>query len=102
MNLLPITAILMVAFLLTCRIMFHRSFQASPRQADDIRALTTVGVITDPRLLVKSLIVIGIVLAGFITGPLTGVEPSVVALMGAGLLLLITRMEPRRAIADVE
>jgi Na+/H+ antiporter NhaD/arsenite permease-like protein len=93
--------LLMIAFLLIIRLLFHRTLHAIPRMAGT-RALTTAGTITDRRLLITSLVVVGIVLVGFITEPLTGFQPSVVALMGAGLLLLLTKLERGKVFAEVE
>src|SRR5919112_3339862 len=65
-------------------------------------ALNEREAIRDVRLLVLSLTVIALVLVGFVTAPLTGLGPAVVALLGAGLLLLVTRLELRTVFADVE
>ena len=45
---------------------------------------------------------VGLVLVGFVTSTFTGLEPAVVALLGAGLLVLLARLEPKRVFGDVE
>ncbi len=59
-------------------------------------------LITDPRMLRIAGGVLGLVVLGFLfQGPL-GYEPATVALMGATLLLLITRQDPHEALREVE
>ena len=58
--------------------------------------------LNDRRLLVKCAVVLALVFAGFLTHGITHVEPSVIALLGAGLLVLITDLRPRDYMAAVE
>ena len=58
--------------------------------------------IRDPALLVKCGIVLVAVFAAFIGHSLLHIEPSVVALLGAGILILISRLEQRDYLASVE
>src|SRR5690606_24358989 len=46
--------------------------------------------ITDRPLLIKSLVVILLVIAGFLTHGLTGLEPATIALGGAAVLMLLS------------
>lgn len=101
-NLTPLVAIILIVFLVMSRIMFRRSFRYDPSRAADVMALRPGEAITDVRLLVKCLVVLGLVLAGFILNPLLGFEPAVVALLGAGLLAALARLEPGRMFGDIE
>ncbi len=101
-NLLPIIVVLVGVLIVLCRIMFRSTFVFEPGRVERIMALEEKEAIRDPRLLVKSLAVVGLVLIGFVTSSLTGLEPALVALLGAGLLFLIARLEPSRVFADVE
>lgn len=101
-NLLPIIAVLIVVLVALCRILFRSTFAFDADRVEKIMALREREAIRDPRLLVKSLIVVGLVLIGFVTSSLTGLAPAIVALLGAGLLFLLARLEPRRVFADVE
>ena len=65
-------------------------------------ALNEREAISDRRLLVKCAVVLALVFAGFLTHSVSHVEPSVIALLGAGLLVLITRLRPRDYMAAVE
>ncbi len=65
-------------------------------QFDESRALT------DTRLLVRCLIVIGLVLAGFALHGAMGLKPATIALSGAALILLLHPEGPRETLEEVE
>jgi Na+/H+ antiporter NhaD/arsenite permease-like protein len=101
-NLAPIIAIVLVVFLVLCRIMFRSAFRYDPERVAKVMALNEREAITRPRLLVYGLIVLALVIAGFVLHSVVGFEPSVVALLGAGLLILVARLEPRAYFREVE
>lgn len=101
-NLAPIVAVLLVIFIGLCWILFRKQLRFDPERVERVMALNPREAIRDVSLLVKSLVVIGLVLAGFILHSVVGVGPAIIALLGAGLLVLITRLEPRKIFADVE
>jgi len=101
-HLTPIVVVLMVVFSLLCRWLFRAEFTYDPERAASVMRLNEREAITDPRLLVKSLSVLLLVVLAFVLHPVLHYEPSVVALLGAGLLLLITDVDTTEALADVE
>ena len=101
-NLAPIIVILLIVFIGLCWLMFRRQFAYDSERVDRIMALNEREAIRDVPLLIKSLVVIGLVLAGFVLHSVIGLEPALVALLGAGLLMLIARVEARKVFADVE
>lgn len=101
-NLAPIVAVLLVVFIGLCWLLFRKQLRFDPERVERVMALNPREAIRDVSLLVKSLVVIGLVLAGFILHSVVGVGPAIIALLGAGLLVLITRLEPRKIFADVE
>ena len=101
-NLAPIIVILLIVFVGLCWLMFRKQLQYNPDRVERVMALNPREAIRDVRLLVKSLIVISLVLIGFILHSALGVGPAIVAMLGAGLLVLITRLEPRKIFGDVE
>lgn len=101
-NLAPIIVVLIVVLIGLCRVLFRSSFTFDEKRAERVMALDEREAIRNRPLLVKSLAVIGLVLAGFVTSTLTGLEPSVVALLGAGLLVVLARLETRKVFGDVE
>ncbi|WP_427136347.1 ArsB/NhaD family transporter [Pseudarthrobacter sp. S9] len=101
-NLAPIVAVLLVVFIGLCRWMFRSAFRFHPDRAARVMALNEKEALGEKSLLIKSLIVVGLVLIGFIARPVLGLAPSVVAMLGAGLLVLLARLEPRKVFGDVE
>jgi Na+/H+ antiporter NhaD/arsenite permease-like protein len=82
--------------------MFASAFSYDAERVARVMALNEREALRDRPLLIRSLIVVGLVLAGFLTHPFTGLDPSVVALLGAGLLVAITRLDARKTFGDVE
>jgi Na+/H+ antiporter NhaD/arsenite permease-like protein len=82
--------------------LFRGSFSVSPESVADVLSLNEREAINDRRLLIKCAVVLTLVFAGFLTHSLTHVEPSIIALLGAGLLVVITNLRPRDYMAAVE
>lgn len=101
-NLAPIVLFLMVVFIGLCWLLFRKQLRYDAERVERVMALSEREAIRDGGLLVKSLIVLGLVLTGFVLQSVTHVDPSLVALLGAGLLVLLTRLETRKVFADVE
>jgi Na+/H+ antiporter NhaD/arsenite permease-like protein len=101
-HLTPIVVVLVGALLLLCRVLFRSSFVHDPERAAEIMELDEREAISDPRLLVKCGVVLLVVLIGFVVSATTGTAPATVALLGAGVLVLISGLPPRDYLADVE
>jgi Na+/H+ antiporter NhaD/arsenite permease-like protein len=101
-HLAPFVVVMLIVFVLVCRVLFRDSFRSDPERVAEVMALSEREAIRDPRLLVQSLAVLALVLAGFVLHPVLHYEPSVVALLGAGLLVLVSKVTTEEAIADVE
>ncbi|WP_067184931.1 ArsB/NhaD family transporter [Microtetraspora niveoalba] len=101
-HLAPLIVVLMVAFIGLCRIMFRGAFRYDPDRAAEIMALNEREAIADRRLLWQSLAVLAVVMAAFVLHPVLHYEPSVVALLGAGVLVAATRVTTEEAIREVE
>jgi len=101
-NLAPWVVVLMVVFCLMCRRLFRSAFTRDPDRISSVMTLQEREAITDTRLLAVSLSVLALVVAAFVLHPVLHYEPSVVALLGAGLLVLVTDVTTEDAIADVE
>lgn len=101
-HLAPFIVVLLVVFLAVCRVLFRADLTADADRVAEVMSLRPREAIRDKRLLVQGLGVLVLVLAGFVTSPLTDLQPSVVALLGAGLLLLISTVTSQEALAEVE
>ncbi|WP_329084047.1 MULTISPECIES: ArsB/NhaD family transporter [unclassified Streptosporangium] len=98
----PMVIVLMVTFVGLCRILFRKAFVYDLERAAEIMRLNEREAIADPRLLWQSLTVLGLVMAAFVLHPVLHYEPSVVAILGAGLLVAATKVSTEQAIAEVE
>ncbi|WP_306184814.1 ArsB/NhaD family transporter [Streptomyces sp. MK5] len=101
-HLAPLAAVLVVVLLLLCRVMFRKSFVYDEERANEIMALEEREAIKDRRLLVQGLIVLALVVAGFVLHPVLHYEPSIVALLGAGLLVALSSVETHEVLTEVE
>ncbi|WP_439381118.1 SLC13 family permease [Amycolatopsis lexingtonensis] len=101
-NMAPIVAIELVAFTLALRWVFRGSFAVDPERAASVMRLNEREAIRDRRLLLKCGVVLLAVFAAFVGHSLIHVEPSVVALLGAGVLVVLSRVAPRDYLAGVE
>ena len=90
-NLGPLAVLLVGVFLLLARFLFRSAFKVDPDQAQDVAALDERQAIRDPALLRRVLAVLALILAAFALHSVLGLEPSVVALLGAGAMILVSR-----------
>ncbi|MGP3957962.1 ArsB/NhaD family transporter [Nonomuraea sp. 3N208] len=98
----PLVIVLMAVFIGLCWWMFGRRFRYDPDRAQEIMTLDEREAISDPRLLWQSLAVLALVMAAFVLHPVLHYEPSVVALLGAGMLVAVTKVRTEQALAEVE
>ncbi|MEV4061643.1 ArsB/NhaD family transporter [Nonomuraea dietziae] len=98
----PLIVVLMVVFVGLCRILFRKVFVYDPERAAEIMALNEREAIRDPRLLWQSLGVLALVMVGFVLHPVLHYEPSVVAVLGAGVLVAATKVTTEESLEEVE
>ncbi|WP_040699120.1 SLC13 family permease [Nocardia vinacea] len=98
----PIVVLELVVFTLILPRLFRGSFDAEPDRIADVMALDEREAIRDRRLLIECGIVLLAVFAGFVGHSLLHIDPSVVALLGAGVLVLISGTEPTDYLSGVE
>ncbi|MEZ5093013.1 ArsB/NhaD family transporter [Nocardioides sp.] len=102
LNLAPLAVIMTIVLVLMMRFMFRDSFTFNPDRVSEVMALSERDAIRDRTLMWQSLAVLALVLAGFTLHSVFHYEPSVVALLGAGLLLLISKVTVQDALVDIE
>jgi Na+/H+ antiporter NhaD/arsenite permease-like protein len=98
----PIVAIVFVVFVLLTRVLFRSSFQYNASRVAAVMALQEKRAITDPTMLRRCLIVFGLVLLGFGLHAVLHLDPAVVALVGAGLMMLATGADAGEVLGEVE
>ena len=101
-HLAPLSALLTVVLVLLCRVMFRKTFVYDEARAEEIMALEEREAIKNPRLLVQGLVVLALVVAGFVLHPVLHYAPSIVALLGAGLLIAVSTVETGEVLGEVE
>ncbi|MEV0185177.1 ArsB/NhaD family transporter [Streptomyces sp. NPDC050625] len=101
-HLAPLAAVLVAVLLVLCRVMFRKSFVYDEDRAAEIMALEEGEAIKNPRLLVQGLLVLALVVAGFVLHPVLHYAPSIVALLGAGLLVAVSDVDTHDVLAEVE
>jgi Na+/H+ antiporter NhaD/arsenite permease-like protein len=101
-HLAPLVVVLLAVFLLLLRRLFGPALASNPRRAAQLLALDEREAITDPALLVRALVVLAVVTVAFALHGVLHYQPSVVALLGAGLLMLLARGDPARFLREVE
>jgi Na+/H+ antiporter NhaD/arsenite permease-like protein len=101
-NLGPVILIVFMALLVMLRLLFHGTLAVDERVRDDVLALDESEVISDPRTMRLSLVVIGITITGFLVHRQLGLEAATIALLGATALLLVGRIEPGPVLREIE
>ncbi len=101
-NLGPIVVVLLVVFVAMCRVLFRRDFSYDPERVAEVMALDEREAIRDRRLLVRSLVVLGGIILAFVLHSVLHFEPAVVALLGAGVIVLVSRLDPEEYLEEVE
>jgi Na+/H+ antiporter NhaD/arsenite permease-like protein len=102
LNLAPLVVLLLVGFIALCRLLFRSAFTSRPELVRELMALDEREAIVDRRLLIQSLAVGVVATAGFALHGLLHYDPSVVALLGAGVLLLLANRPPAVFLREVE
>ena len=98
----PLVVIVLIVFTLVLPRLFRGSFDADPSKVDNVLRLNEREAIQDTRLLIKCGVVLLAVFAGFVGHTVFHIEPAVVALLGAGLLVLITKVPTTDYMGSVE
>ena len=102
LNLAPVVVLLMAVFVGLCWLLFRSSMRYDPARVAVLMALDERDVIRDGALLLRSAVVLVAVVVGFVAHPWLEVEPSLVALLGAGALVAVSGLEPRQYLEEVE
>jgi len=103
-NLGPLAVICLGVSLLYLRLFGEREFFSSPPEAKSkaLESMDATQAIRDPGLLRRTLAVLALTLVGFLFHHELGLQPATVALAGAALLLVVTRINPEELLAEVE
>lgn len=99
---LPLSVVLLVAYVVLARWLFRRHLSAPIDMTGALGDLRPRDAITNMRLLVRCLVVLALVMVAFSLHTVLHLDPSVVAMMGAGLTVLVSRTTPEEFLEEVE
>ncbi|MBN8888982.1 MAG: ArsB/NhaD family transporter [Rhodospirillales bacterium] len=91
-HLLPVVVVVMAAQVATLHMAWGRGLGSTAAARAAVMALRPADSITDRRLLRHAVAVFALVLLGFATARLTGLEPGSIALIGAAALMLLENL----------
>lgn len=98
----PTIAISLIVSLILFKVFFRKELKTTPRNLEEIMSQDEMSFIKDRPLLIKSLLVLFGVIVFFIIHGILHVEPSIIALGGAGVLLLISKIKPEKILHEVD
>jgi Na+/H+ antiporter NhaD/arsenite permease-like protein len=98
----PLSAAALAVVIPMLLFFFRSQLVNTPTDRSAVLKLNPATFITDRTLLVKSVSVLTIVVVAFVLHSVLHLEPSLIAMMGAGLLVLISRLKPADFAMDVE
>jgi len=102
LNLGPIVVIILIATLFIIKFIYGNSMNVSQELKDKLMKFDENKSIRDYKLLKQSLFVLALTMIGFITHQYLGLESATVALIGASLLLIISKLDPEDILLEVE
>ncbi|MDA3840009.1 MAG: ArsB/NhaD family transporter [Patescibacteria group bacterium] len=102
LNLAPVSIIIFIVMIPVIKFFYKKQIQTSQENMDKIMKLNERDGIQDVVLLKKSLFVLALVVIGFFLHGWLHMEGATIAIMGAGLLLLLDNKNPEKALHEVE
>jgi Na+/H+ antiporter NhaD/arsenite permease-like protein len=101
-HLAPIVVIVMAVLVALLPRLFRGAFTVDPDRVAEVMSLEEKEAIRDRRLLIACGVVLLGVFAAFIAHSWVHMAPSIVALLGAGILILVSRLEHSDYLSSVE
>ena len=98
----PAVLVIFASFVVLTRVLFRADLRAHDVNIEQVMALQERRAITDTRLLIRALAVLALVIVGFGMHSVLHVAPSIVALVGAGTMLLVTNIDVTDVLPEVE
>jgi len=101
-NLAPIVVVILAVTLWLLVLIYRKTLVIDEADKQKINEFDENKAITDPVLLKKCLWVLGLVMVGFMLHQYVHLDSATIALAGAGLLLLVSGVNPEKAMETVE
>jgi Na+/H+ antiporter NhaD/arsenite permease-like protein len=84
------------------RVLFYRRMDDDADRLDRLALVDPATAIRDRPLMIRSLIVLGATIVGFLLHSALGLEVATIAMLGATVLMLVGGLKPHEAFEDVE
>ena len=101
-NMGPTVGISLFASLFILKFLFRKSLAEKPHNIEDLLSQDDGILIKDRSVLRKSLAVLGGVIFLFIIHGTLNIEPSIIALSGAGILMIVAKSRPEHILKQVD
>jgi Na+/H+ antiporter NhaD/arsenite permease-like protein len=101
-NMGPTVGISLFASLFILKFLFRKSLAEKPHNIEDLLSQDESILIKDRSVLRKSLAVLGGVIFLFIIHGTLNIEPSIIALSGAGILMIVAKSRPEQILRHVD
>jgi Na+/H+ antiporter NhaD/arsenite permease-like protein len=98
----PVIGISLIVSLVLFKVFFRKDLKATPQNIVELMNQNEISLIKDRPLLAKSLLVLFSVIVLFVIHGSLHIEPSLIALGGAGVLLLISKIKPEKILHEVD
>ena len=98
----PVVILVMLALIAVSPLLFRGLGTVDPERVAEVVSVDDDDVLHDRGLLIKCSVVLVAVLLGFVIAPDIHMAPSLVALLGAGILILWSRMDQSDYMSSVE
>jgi len=101
-NMAPMVVVVLLVIIPMLVFMFRKQLVNTPSDREAVMKLSPHSYLKDEVLLKKSVTVLVLVMIAFVTHSIVHLEPSIIALLGAGLLVAISGLKPKDYVQDVE
>jgi Na+/H+ antiporter NhaD/arsenite permease-like protein len=98
----PMVLVVLAVIIPMLVLMFNKELRNNAEDRKNVMTLDASSFIQDKALLIKSLVVLTLVIVAFVLHTVLHLEPSVIAMVGAGVLVLISKLKPDQFARDVE
>lgn len=98
----PMVLVVLAVIIPMLVLMFNKELRNEPEDRKSVMSLNAGSFIKDKTLLVKSIIILTLVIVAFVLHSVLHLEPSVIAMVGAGALVAISNLKPEQFARNVE
>lgn len=99
---LPLCLVLLVVMTLLVQLLFRKQLRAKVDIDGTMTGINPSDAIEDKPLLIRCLVVLGLTMVAFVLHTWVHVDPSIIALLGAGAMVLVSRTTPKQFLGEVE